>query len=121
MAKNLVAQVSNPGGNFELVERDILDPGDGEVRIKVLACGICYSDHLVKDGHWPGIAYPRVPGHEVTGTIAAVGPGVSTWARGDRVGVGWHGGHCFVCAACRRGDFVTCAKQQITGISRDGG
>ena len=99
MAKNLVAQVGKPGGEFELVEREIQEPGAGEVRIRVAACGICYSDHLVKDGVWPGLEYPRVPGHEVAGVIDAIGPGVTTWAAADRVGVGWHGGHCFVCAS----------------------
>src|SRR5208337_4690647 len=102
MAKNLVAQVSRAGGEFELLEREIAAPATGEVRIKVRACGICFSDHLVKDGLWPGLAFPRVPGHEA-------------------VGVGWHGGHCFVCASCRRGDFVTCEREQITGVTRDGG
>jgi D-arabinose 1-dehydrogenase-like Zn-dependent alcohol dehydrogenase len=121
MTKNLVAQVGKAGGGLELVEREIQAPGAAEVRIKVAACGICFSDHLVKDGHWPGLAYPRVPGHEVTGVIDALGPGVATWKVGDRVGVGWHGGHCFVCASCRRGEFITCEKSQITGITRDGG
>jgi len=121
MAKNLVAQVSKAGGEFELVERDIAAPGLGEVRIKVQACGICFSDHLVKDGLWPGLALPRVPGHEVAGVIDEVGSAVTEWKKGDRVGVGWHGGHCFVCASCRRGDFVTCEREQITGITCDGG
>lgn len=121
MTTNLVAQVGKPGGEFEFVERDIEAPGPGEVRMKVAACGICYSDHLVKDGAWPGLKYPRVPGHEVTGVIDAVGAGVTTWRTGDRVGVGWHGGHCFVCASCRRGEFITCANAEITGITRDGG
>lgn len=121
MAKNLVAQVSKGGGEFELVEREIVAPGPGEVRIKVHACGICHSDELVKQGTWPGLAYPRVPGHEVAGVIDEVGAGVTEWKKGDRVGVGWHGGHCFVCASCRRGDFVTCEREQITGVTRDGG
>jgi D-arabinose 1-dehydrogenase-like Zn-dependent alcohol dehydrogenase len=121
MTKNLVAQVGKPGGEFELVEREVPQPGVGEVRIKVEACGICYSDHLTKDGAWPGLSYPRVPGHEVAGMIDAVGAGVTEWKKGDRVGVGWHGGHCFVCEQCRRGNFVTCANQQITGVTRDGG
>jgi D-arabinose 1-dehydrogenase-like Zn-dependent alcohol dehydrogenase len=121
MAKNLVAQVGKAGGEFELVSREIPVPGPGEVRIRVKACGICFSDHLVKDGTWPGIAYPRVPGHEVAGVVDEVGPGVSEWKKGDRVGVGWHGGHDFTCASCRRGDFVTCANEAITGISCDGG
>lgn len=121
MAKNLVAQVGKAGGEFELVEREIAAPGAGEVRIKVQACGICYSDHLTKDGLWPGITYPRVPGHEVAGVVEEVGAGVTEWKKGDRVGVGWHGGHCFVCESCRRGDFVTCKNQAISGITRDGG
>jgi len=121
MAKNLVAQVSKAGGGFELLEREIPVPGAGEVRIRVRACGICFSDHLVKDGVWPGLGYPRVPGHEVVGVIDEVGAGVAEWKKGDRVGVGWHGGHCFVCASCRRGDFVTCEREQITGLTRDGG
>ncbi len=119
--KNLVAQVSKAGGEFELVERDVPAPGPGEVRIKVAACGICFSDHVVKDGVWPGLTYPRVPGHEVTGVIDEAGAGVTEWKKGDRVGVGWHGGHDFVCPSCRRGDFVTCANGAITGITRDGG
>jgi D-arabinose 1-dehydrogenase-like Zn-dependent alcohol dehydrogenase len=121
MAKNLVAQVTKAGGEFEFVEREIVAPGPGEVRIKVQACGICFSDHLMKDGLWPGLAFPRVPGHEVVGVIDDVGAGVTEWKKGDRVGVGWHGGHCFVCASCRRGDFVTCEREQITGVTRDGG
>jgi len=121
MAKNLVAQVSKAKGDFELVEREIPEPGIGEVRIKVEACGICYSDHLTKDGLWPGLTFPRVPGHEVSGVIDAVGPQVVEWKKGNRVGVGWHGGHCFVCESCRRGDFVTCSNEKITGITVDGG
>lgn len=121
MAKHLVAQVSSVGGPFELVEREIPEPGPGEVRIKVSACGICFSDHLVKDGAWPGLQLPRVPGHEVVGVVDAVGPGVTEWRAGDRVGVGWHGGHDFTCTSCRRGDFVTCANQAVTGVTRDGG
>jgi D-arabinose 1-dehydrogenase-like Zn-dependent alcohol dehydrogenase len=121
MAKHLVAQVSKAGGEFELVEREIPTPGAGEVRIKVKACGICFSDHMVKDGAWPGLVYPRVPGHEVAGVIDAVGADVTEWKAGDRVGVGWHGGHDFVCASCRRGDFITCANEAVTGITRDGG
>jgi D-arabinose 1-dehydrogenase-like Zn-dependent alcohol dehydrogenase len=121
MSKNLVAQVPKAGADFELVERDIPQPGVGEVRIKVEACGICFSDHLVKDGAWPGLTFPRVPGHEVAGVIDAVGEHVTEWKKGDRVGVGWHGGHCFVCESCRRGDFVTCVNQKITGVTVDGG
>jgi len=121
MTKNLVAQVSKAGGEFELVERETVAPGPGEVRIKVQACGVCFSDHLVVDGLWPGLAFPRVPGHEVVGVIDETGAGVTEWKKGDRVGVGWHGGHCFVCSSCRRGDFVTCEREQITGVTRDGG
>lgn len=121
MARNLVAQVSKAGGDFELVEREIPAPEPGEVRVRVRACGICFSDHMVKDGTWPGLAYPRVPGHEVAGVVDAVGAGVTGWSKGDRVGVGWHGGHDFVCPSCRRGDFVTCANQAVTGVTRDGG
>jgi D-arabinose 1-dehydrogenase-like Zn-dependent alcohol dehydrogenase len=121
VAKTLVAQVSKAGGDFELLELEIPVPGPGEVRIRVKACGICFSDHLVKDGAWPGLVFPRVPGHEVVGVIDAVGAGVTEWKMGDGVGVGWHGGHDFTCGSCRRGDFVTCANQAITGVTRDGG
>ena len=121
MAKNLVAQVGKAGGEFELVEREIPAPAAGEVRIKVKACGICFSDHLVKDGLWPGLQFPRVPGHEAVGVVDEVGAGVTEWKKGDRVGVGWHGGHDFTCANCRRGDFVTCVNEPITGVTRDGG
>src|SRR6202166_5017902 len=121
MAKNLVAQVGKAGGEFELVEREIAAPGVGEVRIKVKACGICFSDHVVKDGGWPGLTYPRVPGHEVVGVVDEVGAGVTEWKKGDRVGVGWHVGHDFTCANCRRGDFVTCVNEPIYGVTRDGG
>jgi len=121
MPKNLVAQVSKPKGEFELVEREIPQPADGELRIKVHACGICFSDHLVKEGMWPGLQYPRVPGHELVGVVDQVGKGVTEWKKGDRVGVGWHGGHCFVCTQCRKGDFNTCVNEQITGFTRDGG
>jgi len=114
-------QVSKPGGNFEVVERPIPQPGRGQVRIKVAACGICHSDALVKEGLWPGLQYPRVPGHEIAGKIDAVGADVTLWKPGQRVGVGWHGGHCFQCDPCRRGDFVLCQFQKITGISFDGG
>ena len=114
-------QISKPGGNFEVVERPIPDPGRGQVRIKVEACGICHSDALVKEGHWPGIQYPRVPGHEIAGRIDSVGPDVSRWKPGQRVGVGWHGGHCFQCEPCRRGDFINCKYEQITAIHFDGG
>jgi D-arabinose 1-dehydrogenase-like Zn-dependent alcohol dehydrogenase len=122
MPKNLVAQISKAGGDFEVVEREIVQPGVGEVRIKVQACGVCHSDFIVKDGvPWPGLTYPRVPGHEVVGVIDELGAGVEEWKKGDRVGVGWHGGHCFVCDSCRHGDFVTCQREAITGVTRDGG
>ncbi|HSY07781.1 MAG TPA: alcohol dehydrogenase [Steroidobacteraceae bacterium] len=114
-------QVSRSNGPFELVERDIPEPGAGAVRIKVEACGICHSDSLVKSGAMPGLKYPRVPGHEVVGTVDATGPGVSGVAVGQRVGVGWHGGYCGHCAACRRGDFFACQSGRITGLTHDGG
>jgi D-arabinose 1-dehydrogenase-like Zn-dependent alcohol dehydrogenase len=115
------AQVSKPNGDWELVERDIPEPGTGHVRVKVEACGICHSDVLVKEGLWPGLQYPRVPGHEVAGHIDAVGNNVRAWRPGQRVGVGWHGGHCFVCAPCRRGDFAMCVHRKVTGVDFDGG
>jgi D-arabinose 1-dehydrogenase-like Zn-dependent alcohol dehydrogenase len=115
------AQISKPGADFEIVEREIPKPGMGEVRIKVQACGICHSDVLTKDGTWPGIQYPRVPGHEVAGIVDEVGPGVSAWKTGQRVGVGWHGGHDNTCVACGRGDFRNCSNMKIPGISYDGG
>ena len=121
MARMKVAQVVKAGGNFEIVEREVPQPGPHEVRVKVEACGICHSDLLTKEGVWPGIQFPRVPGHEVAGRIDAVGSEVKNWKIGQRVGVGWHGGHCFVCDACRRGDFVLCAVGKITGITHDGG
>ncbi len=121
MPKMKVVQVSKPGGNFELVERNIPEPGRSQVRIKVEACGICHSDALVKEGMWPGIQYPRVPGHEIAGRIDAVGADVTNWKPGQRVGVGWHGGHDFTCELCRRGDFISCKNERITGISHDGG
>jgi alcohol dehydrogenase/propanol-preferring alcohol dehydrogenase len=114
-------QISKPGGNFEVVERPIPEPGRGQVRIKVEACGICHSDALVKEGHWPGIQYPRVPGHEIAGRVDAVGADVTLWKAGQRVGVGWHGGHCFQCDPCRRGDFINCKFEKITAIHFDGG
>jgi D-arabinose 1-dehydrogenase-like Zn-dependent alcohol dehydrogenase len=116
-----VAQVSNPGGDFQIVEREIPEPGPGHVRIKVQACGVCHSDVLTKEGAWPGIQYPRVPGHEVAGIIDEVGAGVSEWKTGQRVGVGWHGGHDGTCLSCRRGDFSNCQNIKIAGISYDGG
>src|SRR6266404_1153261 len=121
MAKNLVAQVGKAGGDFELVEREMPVPGAGEVRIKVQACGVCHSDAATKFGAFPFITYPRVPGHEVAGVIDEVGAGVTEWKKGERVGTGWHGGHCFVCESCRRGEFITCKYEQINGVTRDGG
>lgn len=120
MATMRAVQVPAAGEEFELVERPIPEPGAGQVRIRVAACGICHSDAFVKDGAFP-IDYPRVPGHEVIGTVDAVGAGVTGWDAGRRVGVGWHGGHCGACDSCRRGDFVTCDNQQICGIAYDGG
>ena len=116
-----VAQVSKPGGDFEVVQRELPQPEAGQVRVKVEACGICHSDQLVKEGQWPGLQYPRVPGHEVAGYIVAVGDGVANWKEGDRVGIGWHGGHDFVCDQCRYGDFGMCANRKVTGIDFDGG
>jgi D-arabinose 1-dehydrogenase-like Zn-dependent alcohol dehydrogenase len=122
MPKMRAAQVAHPGGPFEIVEREIPEPGAGWVRIRVQACGICNSDTMVKEGHSPGLQYPRVPGHEVVGVIDALGEGVTTWKRGQRVGVGWHAGHCGHCNACRSGDFFGCQVQLLTtGISFDGG
>src|SRR5688500_17213338 len=116
-----VAQISGAGRPFEIVERPIPEPSPGTVRIKVAACGVCHSDALVKEGLWPGLQYPRVPGHEVAGTIDAVGNNVTTWSKGQRVGAGWHGGHCFLCEQCRRGDFAMCVNRRVTGIDFDGG
>ena len=114
-------QVAKAGGPLELVERPVPEPTPGTVRIKVRACGICHSDSLVKEGHWPGIKYPRVPGHEVAGVVDAVGAGVTGFSVGDSVGVGWHGGFCAVCDPCRRGDFFACVTGQVTGLTFDGG
>ena len=119
--KMKVAQVPAAGADFQIVEREIPEPGAGYVRIKVQACGVCHSDELTKEGHWPGISYPRVPGHEVAGVIDELGAGVSAWKEGQRAGVGWHGGHDNTCPQCRRGDFINCANQKVAGISYDGG
>jgi propanol-preferring alcohol dehydrogenase len=119
--KMKAAQISKAGGDWELVERDIPEPGVGQVRVSVGACGICHSDSVVKDGIWPGLQYPRVPGHEIAGRIDALGDNVTAWHQGQRVGVGWHGGHCFVCEQCRRGDFAMCVNRKVTGIDFDGG
>lgn len=121
MAKMRAVQVSKAGGALELVERDVPEPGAGQVRVKVEACGICHSDAMVKHGAYPGLTLPRVPGHEIAGRIDAVGAGVTSYKAGDRVGVGWHGGHCFVCDSCRRGLFINCVNAKVTGISYDGG
>jgi len=116
-----VAQVPKAGADFQLVDRELPKPGAGHVRVKVQACGVCHSDQLTKEGFWPGIQYPRIPGHEVAGVIDEVGAGVSAWKAGQRVGIGWHGGHDGTCRACRRGDFIHCANEQVSGISYDGG
>lgn len=121
MAKMRAVQVPKAGGNFEIVERELPEPGPGQVRIRVEACGVCRSDEVTKEGLWPGIVYPRVPGHEIAGVVDEVGEGVAVWRHGQRVGVGWHGGHDGTCSSCRRGDFVTCQNEKITGISHDGG
>ncbi|CAB4047237.1 alcohol dehydrogenase [Paraburkholderia phenoliruptrix] len=121
MSRMKAVQVEAAGGPLTLVERDIPQPGDGHVRIKVQACGICHSDSLTKEGLWPGLQFPRVPGHEIAGVIDALGSGIEGWTVGQRVGVGWHGGHCGRCARCRQGDFVLCERAQVPGISYDGG
>jgi len=121
VASMKAAQISKPGAAFEIVEREIPEPEAGQVRIKVQACGICHSDVLVTEGVLPWIQYPRVPGHEVAGIIDEVGPGVIVWKTGQRVGVGWHGGHDGTCRQCRRGDFRNCRNVKVTGISDDGG
>jgi D-arabinose 1-dehydrogenase-like Zn-dependent alcohol dehydrogenase len=121
MTQMKAAQVSKPGADFQIVEREIPTPNAGQVRIKVQACGVCHSDVLTKDGLWPGIQYPRVPGHEVAGIIDEVGDGVSAWKKGQRAGVGWHGGHDNTCRECRRGDFRNCQNAKVAGISYDGG
>jgi D-arabinose 1-dehydrogenase-like Zn-dependent alcohol dehydrogenase len=122
MPKSRAVRVAGPKRPLELVEREIPEPGPGEVRVRIEACGVCHSDYLTVEGHFPGISYPRVPGHEIAGSIDALGRDVPGWAVGDRVGVGWHGGHCGHCDSCRRGDFVTCRiAPKIPGISYDGG
>jgi D-arabinose 1-dehydrogenase-like Zn-dependent alcohol dehydrogenase len=121
MAKMKVVQVPKAGGDFEILEREIPQPAAGQVRIKVQACGVCHSDVLTKDGGWPGLVYPRVPGHEIAGAIDEVGPGVTLFQKGQRVGVGWHGGQDNTCVQCRRGDFTNCVNAQVCGISYDGG
>jgi len=114
-------QVSKPNSAFELVERELPEPDSGQIRIKVEACGVCHSDVIVRGGAFPGLKLPRIPGHEIAGRVEKVGAGVTEWQKGDRVGVGWHGGHCFVCNACRKGLFINCERERITGVSHDGG
>ena len=121
LAKMKVVQVSKKGGAFEQVERDVPEPGPGMVRVRVRACGICHSDMAVKEGLWPGIQYPRCPGHEVAGVVDAVGAGAEKWKKGARVGAGWVGKHCGECDPCRRGKFSQCRNGAITGIDVDGG
>ena len=121
MGQMTAVQISRPGAPFEVIKREVPAPGPNQVRIKVDACGVCHSDVFVKEGHWPGLQYPRVTGHEVAGVIDEVGPGVTTWKKGQRVGVGWHGKHCGQCVPCRRGDFIACQNLRITGFNDDGG
>ena len=122
MKKMRVAQVPGPMQPFQIVERDVPEPGPGAIRVKVEACGICHSDMYTAEGHWPGIQYPRAPGHEVAGVVDALGAGAGGWAVGDRVGLGWHGGHCGYCESCRRGAFVMCmTAARVPGIHYDGG
>jgi len=121
MPKMKVVQVPKAGADFEVVEREIPEPPAGHVRIRVLACGICHSDSITKEGLFPGMTFPRVPGHEVAGVIDALGAGVTTWRKGERVGVGWHGGQDGTCLMCRRGDFANCPNALVSGISYDGG
>ncbi len=121
MPKMKAVQVPKAGADFEIVEREIPQPGPGHVRVRVQACGVCHSDVVTKDGSFPGITYPRVPGHEVAGVIDEVGTGITQWKKGQRVGVGWHGGQDGTCLACRRGDYGICANLKICGLSYDGG
>jgi len=121
MAKMKAVQVPKPGGDFEIVEREIPQPGAGQVRIRVQACGVCHSDVLTKEGGWPGLTYPRVPGHEIAGVLDELGRGIANWKKGDRVGVGWHAGQDGTCLACRRGDFANCPNAMVSGIHFDGG
>ena len=121
MATMRAVQVPRPGGPLEIVERPIPEPAAGWVRIKVRACGVCHSDSIVKEGQFPGIQYPKVPGHEVAGEIDAVGAGVTAWKPGQKVGVGWNGGYCGQCENCRRGNFFACVTGATTGITFDGG
>jgi D-arabinose 1-dehydrogenase-like Zn-dependent alcohol dehydrogenase len=121
MAKSRAVIVRKPGAPFEIVERDVPRPRAGQVRIRVEACGVCHSDVLVKEGMWPGIEYPRAPGHEIAGIVDEVGPEVVGWSKGDRAGVGWYGGHDGTCEQCRRGDFILCRRLRVAGMSYDGG
>lgn len=115
-------QIAKPGGPFEAVEREIPEPGAGSVRVRIQACGVCHSDSMTKEGGYPGISYPRVPGHEVVGVVDTVGSGVAAWKIGDRVGIGWNGGYCGYCDSCRRGDFFACqTATYVTGVTSDGG
>ena len=121
MPQMTAVQIRSPGGPFEVIKREIPAPGQNQIRIRVQACGICHSDMFVKEGYWPGLQYPRVTGHEVAGIVDEVGPGVTAWKKGQRVGVGWHGGHCGQCDPCRRGDYMGCRYFQVTGFQEDGG
>jgi len=121
MALMKAIQVSKPGADFEIIQKEIPTPGNNEVLIKVEACGICHGDSIAKEGHFPGIKYPITPGHEVVGIVEKTGSMVSMWKPGQRVGVGWHGGHCNQCLACRKGDFGACEKALTTGLNLDGG
>lgn len=121
MAQMTAVQINSPGGRFEVVSRNVPEPTPNTVRIKIQACGVCHSDVFVKEGHWPGLQYPRVTGHEIAGVIDAVGADVTEWTKGQRVGVGWHGGHCGRCTPCRRGDFMGCQNFIVTGFMSDGG
>jgi D-arabinose 1-dehydrogenase-like Zn-dependent alcohol dehydrogenase len=121
MANMKAMQVKKAGGDFEMVEIPIPEPGTHQIRIKVEACGVCHSDSVTKEGIFPSIEYPRVPGHEVIGIIDKLGDSVSNFKEGQRVGVGWHGGYCFHCEPCRRGDFINCQNGKITGVTHDGG
>jgi D-arabinose 1-dehydrogenase-like Zn-dependent alcohol dehydrogenase len=121
MPKMKAVEVPKPGADFEIVEKEIPEPQAGHVRIKIQACGICHSDMFTKEGVWPGIQYPRVPGHEIAGMIDKIGAGVTHWNKGQRVGVGWHGGQCGWCIACRRGEFGSCQNLKVPGIAYDGG
>lgn len=121
MPQMIAVQVRSPGAPFEVVTREVPEPGANQVRVRVQACGVCHSDVFVKEGYWPGLQYPRVTGHEVAGVVDEVGAGVTVWRKGQRVGVGWHGGHCGQCGSCRRGDFMGCQYFQVTGFQEDGG